>query len=59
MTAIPVVHILDRGLPLCRFTTDVPGEWPDGHQWVGLDDTEPATCVACLKAVEQRQQVRR
>jgi hypothetical protein len=41
------VHILHEGLPLCRFTQDVPADWPQGHKWVSK--TEPgANCQACL-----------
>src|SRR5215831_6842276 len=36
----PKVHILQYGLPLCRFTSKVPYEWPEGHKWVGLGETK-------------------
>lgn len=42
------VHVLHYGLPLCRFTTDLPIDWPHGHKWVGLDDIGVATCPECL-----------
>jgi hypothetical protein len=29
------VHLLRHGLPLCGFSTKVPGEWPPNHVWVG------------------------
>lgn len=43
-------HILHHGLSLCSMSKrhGVPGQWPDGHRWVGLDDKEKATCKACL-----------
>ena len=42
------VHLLDEGLPLCRFSTEVPGRWPHGHLWTYVDDYENANCAACL-----------
>lgn len=44
------VHILARGLPRCRFSTDVPRDWPKGHKWVSDADADQATCQACLDA---------
>lgn len=45
-----VIHILFEGLSLCRFTTEVPGKWPEGHKWVSPvhDAAEAATCRKCL-----------
>lgn len=49
-----VVHILDQGLPLCRFTTALPGDWPGDHKWTGLDESEVATCAKCRAAAQLR-----
>jgi hypothetical protein len=27
------LHVLREGLPLCRFTTAVPRDWPEDHKW--------------------------
>lgn len=29
-------HVLDGGLPLCKFSTQPPQNWPAGHYWVPL-----------------------
>ncbi len=43
-----IVHILDAGYPLCGFAyPKLPGEWPEPHRWVGLDDKEESTCSRC------------
>lgn len=47
-TPVPVVHILQYGLPLCRFTPELPEGWPQGHRWVGLDERNLATCPTCI-----------
>ncbi len=53
-----VVHLLYGGTSLCRFTSGVPGDWPRGHSWVGLDQYregleadlgEDRLCEACLE----------
>jgi hypothetical protein len=46
--APPVVHILNHGLPLCRFTRDMPLHWPPGHKWVGDEERSEATCAGCI-----------
>lgn len=43
------VHVLHHGKPLCGFSAAVPGDWPEGDKWVGLDETNDATCVDCLR----------
>ena len=57
----PKVHILRYGRALCNFsgsfTVDngppprilpmTPDMWPIGHCWVGQENYEEATCVAC------------
>jgi hypothetical protein len=45
----PITHALSAGLPLCRFTTKVPRDWPPGNDWVGPDDYARVTCPKCLK----------
>lgn len=45
------VHVLHHGLSLCRFTTDLPGNWPIGHRWTGLDDRAPVNCPGCLRVL--------
>lgn len=48
-----VVHVLEHGLPLCRFTSKVPAEWPEGHAWVERGGWSLyATCEDCLRAIE-------
>lgn len=42
-----IVHGLLAGLPLCRFTDEVPRDWPEGHVWTELGDTEHMTCAEC------------
>lgn len=43
------VHILFQGLPRCRFSTQVPRDWPEGHKWVSDADADLATCHGCLQ----------
>lgn len=45
-TEVPIVHALWHGMPLCRFTRDVPKFWPEGHMWVHPDSDEQ-TCLVC------------
>ncbi len=40
------VHILKGGRALCGMP-GLPGEWPPGNVWVGLDDPA-ADCEACV-----------
>jgi hypothetical protein len=46
-----IVHLLWYGLPLCRFNTGLPSNWPEGHRWVGLndDDKTPVNCPECVR----------
>lgn len=46
-----MIHILHYGLPRCRFSSDLPVHWPEGHRWVGFDDMCKATCPACIRSV--------
>ena len=57
----PKVHILRHGMPMCNFAGSLtinngppprivpvtPDAWPRGHCWVGAEDFELATCLAC------------
>ncbi len=51
--AQPRIHVLHRGFPLCRFTREMPGQWPTGELWVHKEDAAQATCETCrARAVE-------
>jgi hypothetical protein len=41
------VHILYHGKPLCDFHPGVPGNWPEGHKWVSVDDPKEVNCMTC------------
>jgi hypothetical protein len=41
------VHILRYGLPLCRFSVEVPNKWPNGHLWAPT--RAGATCEHCKR----------
>ncbi len=46
-----VVHILQYGRSLCGLP-GVPRDWPEGHQWVSIQDecvADDATCRKCIK----------
>lgn len=43
----PRVHVLRHGYPLCRFSFSLPGNWPIGHCWVGIEELSDATCPTC------------
>ena len=43
----PIVHALLYGLPLCGFSSRTPGNWPEGHMWVGVKDVERISCPRC------------
>jgi hypothetical protein len=47
------VHVLLSGLPLCRFSIQMPVDWPPGHRWVSLHNPEMANCEGCLVLVKQ------
>lgn len=53
------VHILCNGTALCSFQSDrVPGKWPPGNKWVGIDDVSDASCESCLRrALENKTYV--
>lgn len=43
----PAVHLLHQGQPVCGFSTEVPGKWPEGHRWASSHDFDKVTCPAC------------
>jgi hypothetical protein len=45
------VHALFQGFPLCRFTTQVPAKWPEGHRWVYPSDEGLINCQGCKDAL--------
>lgn len=47
VSAPPKVHILRHGEPMCRFTTDLPKDWPKGVSWVSFEDLELLANVDC------------
>jgi len=49
------VHILDQGLPLCRFSIAVPGRWPHGHHWTKIQTKEDCNCDECLRVLADRE----
>jgi hypothetical protein len=62
MPDAPAVHYLHYGLPLCRFTRNLPNEWPVGHTWVGITDANArndVTCPGCIANVEHVETIPR
>lgn len=54
MTSEPSrVHVLYHGLPLCRFSELVPGEWPEGHRWISITEHQFATCQTCIETAQK------
>jgi hypothetical protein len=45
----PRVHVLRHGFPFCRFSFSLPGNWPIGHCWVGIEEAADATCPLCRR----------
>lgn len=43
------IHILLAGQPFCGFSSEVPGKWPLGHQWVGPEGADKSNCLGCKK----------
>lgn len=41
------VHILYQGQSLCRFSKEIPANWPDGHTFVGAEDKDKSDCLGC------------
>lgn len=52
----PAVHVLVFGHAICGLP-GLPGEWPAGSTWVGIDEKERATCAACRWAVPSYQEM--
>lgn len=46
VTRPAAVHVLAYGAALCGMA-GVPGDWPEGHRWVGFLDLDWATHVTC------------
>ena len=45
-----IIHILHEGFTLCKFSSEVPRDWPKGHIWVGIGEgISYATCVNCIR----------
>lgn len=59
-----IIHLLDGGLPLCRFTHEAPGFWPPGHMWARaaerMADWPPDTkmCPECARVAKGSPQER-
>ncbi len=57
VAAVQAVHVLHHGFPLCGFTTDTPGRWPEGHVWVHRWDLDLAAlgkrCAGCEVVAKQ------
>lgn len=47
-----VIHGLWNGLSLCRFTWEVPANWPNGNLWVPGLQVDEITCVRCKTEAE-------
>lgn len=48
-----IVHVLKEGLPVCRFTTALPREWPKNMYWVTEAERENASCSSCMGKYEK------
>lgn len=55
----PSVHALHHGSALCRFSTEVPGKWPTGHQWVRISEPDRITCDQCRSVLSIAAQLSR
>ncbi len=47
-----IIHVLHGGVTPCAMK-GVPGEWPDGHKWVRLQDWPKSTCHECRETAEK------
>jgi len=50
------VHVLSCNQPLCRFTAELPEQWPGDHQHVNLRNWGQATCPECLKFLGREEE---
>lgn len=50
-----VVHFLWYGLPLCRFSTELPRNWPNGHVWSNV--RSELTCADCRRVYDEQHPV--
>lgn len=53
-----VLHVLSVGRALCAFSSEVPSQWPAGHQWTsvgelheGVTKIEQISCASCAEHV--------
>lgn len=47
------VHALLHGQPLCKFSREMPREWPTGHVWTGVENLENINCPPCKAEAEK------
>jgi hypothetical protein len=63
MTRDTHIHVLHEGRPLCRFSPELPRDWPEGHACISaselpreLEDPQSPVralmCKGCLEAFE-------
>lgn len=50
-----IVHVLDRGWPLCMFTSALPCDWPHGHVWVSAADAAHAGKDICAECAAEHE----
>jgi len=51
---VVTIHVLRHGRALCGFMPGVvPGFWPEGREWIRLEEAKDATCDACKRAAEE------
>lgn len=57
---VPLVHILLHGYPLCDGTSKlgIPHDWPKGHKWVTVDESDDATCIDCKQVYKRYRSAR-
>lgn len=57
-------HVLHAGLPLCRFSTAAPRDWPEGDWWLSIEDYRHGLagedlCASCARVAGPRRHQRR
>jgi hypothetical protein len=50
-----IVHVLDRGFPLCGFSSALPCDWPHGHVWVSAVDASHAGEDVCAECAAEHE----